>query len=59
MKYYAVINSNLQTVDTTKQPVCPDGYIEMLELRPSPEYIANDKGEWVLPTEKQGDTEEH
>lgn len=49
MKYYAIVGESIQIINETKEPLCPQGYIEMQGERPSPEHIANDTGEWVLP----------
>lgn len=49
MKYYGVIGEIVQIINETKNPVCPDGYIEMQYERPTPYHIATATGEWVLP----------
>lgn len=47
--YYCKVGGNLPTTDTRKKATVPVGSVLMKELQPSPEYIANEAGEWVLP----------
>lgn len=46
MKYFAKVGESGVVIDSTKNPQCPDGYIEMLGDRPSPNAIAKDDGTW-------------
>lgn len=45
MNYFGKINSSEQIVTTDNEKI---GYIKMTCERPTPEHIANDKGEWIL-----------
>ena len=47
MKYYGVVGTTLTATDESSSPVCPEGYIEMLEDRPSIEHLAQADGSWV------------
>ena len=51
MKVFAEVGASLQQIGGT----CPDGWVEMQGERPSPEHVADDRGEWVLPTPKAED----
>lgn len=51
MKYFAKVGSNEVVIDSTKNPQCPDGYIEMQGDRPTPEHVAMNDGTWSLPIE--------
>ena len=46
MNYFGKINSSEQIVTADNEKI---GYIKMNGERPTPNHIANDKGEWVLP----------
>ena len=46
MNYFGKVNSSEQIVTTDNEKI---GYIKMTCERPTPEHIANDKGEWILP----------
>lgn len=46
MNYFGKLNTNEQIVTTDNEKI---GYIKMSGERPTPEHIANNKGEWILP----------
>ena len=46
MKIYAKPNSTEQLIDYTKNPKCPNGYIEMKNERPAGNYRATNDGAW-------------
>lgn len=44
---FARVGSNECVVDSTKNPVCPPGHVEMNAERPDENHIATESGEWV------------
>ncbi|AZS49356.1 hypothetical protein DM558_00540 [Entomomonas moraniae] len=48
-KYYAIVGQSLEVIDNSKKPTRPKGYIKMKYESPSPEHIASDTGDWILP----------
>lgn len=51
MKYFAKVGESYVTVDSSRNPICPIGYIEMKGDRPTSEHVAMEDGTWSLPIE--------
>ncbi|HDQ1373227.1 TPA: hypothetical protein P7W98_002968 [Escherichia coli] len=56
MKIYAEPGTAGYTLDLSKTPLCPDGFVEMSEERPGLNFIATEEGAWVKQQGKDDDT---
>lgn len=49
LKSCGLVGQSIETIIEGESPVCPGDWVEMKTSRPSPEYVADSDGNWVLP----------
>lgn len=49
LKYCGQVGRSTETIIESDNPVCPSGLIEMKGERPTPEYVADANGNWIIP----------